>query len=200
MQPINPAKKKTVIVVTIALLLLGLIAYVTITGKIPKTITKPIQEIVSVETRQVELPVRLQIPKINVDAAVEYVGVTPQGAMAVPKGPDGVGWYGPGPRPGEVGSSVISGHYGWKNNIPAVFDHLNKLQVGDMVYVVDAKGATTTFVVKEIRSYGEKQDASDVFTSKDGGIHLNLITCEGVWNKATKSYSKRLVVFTDKVI
>jgi len=70
------------------------------------------------------LPVRLKIPKINVDSAFEYVGLTPQGAMDVPKGPAEVGWFKLGTRPGEIGSAVVAGHSGWKNGIPAVFDNL----------------------------------------------------------------------------
>jgi hypothetical protein len=73
------------------------------------------------------LPVRLKIPSINVDAPIEYVGLTSDGAMDVPKGHVKVAWFNLGPSPGEIGSSVIAGHYGWKNNIPAVFDNLHKL-------------------------------------------------------------------------
>ena len=49
--------------------------------------------------------------------AVEDVGLTPGGAMDVPKGPSDVAWFDLGPRPGEVGSAVIAGHEGWKDNI-----------------------------------------------------------------------------------
>lgn len=147
---------------------------------------------------QVGKPVRLKIPAINADSAFEYVGLTPLGAMDVPKSPSNVAWYDLGPRPGESGNAVIAGHYGWKDGKPAVFDNLYKLQKGDKISVEGDMGAITIFVVRELRSYGEKQDASDVFTSKDGKAHLVLITCEGVWNKTQKSYSKRLVVFADK--
>src|SRR5688572_12657776 len=44
-------------------------------------------------------PVRLKIPAINVDSAVEYVGLTPEGKMDVPDGPDVVAWYERGQRP-----------------------------------------------------------------------------------------------------
>lgn len=144
------------------------------------------------------LPIRLKIPKINVYAAIEYVSLTPKGLVGVPKGPVNAGWFNLGPRPGEKGNSVIVGHFGWKNGIPAVFDNLHKLQKGDKLYVLDKKGTTTTFVVRELRIYGENEDASSVFNSSDGKSHLNLITCEGLWNKTKKSYSNRLVVFTDK--
>ncbi|MEK7657661.1 MAG: class F sortase [Patescibacteria group bacterium] len=144
------------------------------------------------------LPVRLKIPSINVDAPVEYVGLTPDGAMDVPKGPVNVAWFNLGPRPGENGSSVIAGHYGWKNNIPAVFDNLHKLRIGDKIYIEDEKGANIVFVVRKIQIYGKNKDASGVFYSSDGKAHLNLVTCTGVWNKTEKTRSDRLIVLTDK--
>jgi len=145
-------------------------------------------------------PIRLTIPKINVDAAIEPVGVTPQGAMGVPKGPATAAWFDLGPRPGEKGSAVIDGHFGWKNKISAVFDNLSKLRKGDKIYVKDAKGAVTAFVVRAVLIYGENADASRIFESSDGGMHLNLITCEGIWDNVRKSYSGRLIVFADKEI
>ncbi len=145
------------------------------------------------------LPVRLKIPGINVDATVEYVGLIPGGVMGVTKERANVSWLNIGPRPGEIGSAVIAGHYGWKDGKAAVFDNLYKLRKGDKLYVEDEKGAVISFVVRESRKYDPKADASDVFFSNDGKPHLNLITCEGVWDKVSKSYSKRLVVFTDKV-
>jgi LPXTG-site transpeptidase (sortase) family protein len=149
---------------------------------------------------RVGLPIRLKIPAIGVDALVEYVGLTTLGDMAVPKGPSDVAWFQIGPRPGETGSAVISGHFGWKNDLPAVFDDLYKLKTGDSVFVLDEMGAMTNFIVREIRTYGENDDATRVFGSNDGRAHLNLITCQGSWNATKKSYSERLVVFADKKI
>ena len=144
------------------------------------------------------LPVRLKIPKISVNATVEYVGLTPDKAMDVPQGPDNVAWFYLGPRPGENGTAVIDGHFGWKNKIPAVFDDLYKLQKGDKIFVEDEKGITTTFIVRESRKYDSNADASNVFISNDGLSHLNLISCTGVWNPIEKSRANRLVVFADK--
>lgn len=143
--------------------------------------------------------VRLVIPKIHVDAAVENLGLTPDGAMDVPKGPADAAWYDLGTRPGEIGSAVIAGHSGWKDGIPAVFDNLYTLQKGDRILVVNESGMTTTFVVRESHIYDPKADATIVFNSSDGKAHLNLITCIGAWNKASKSTSERLVVFADKI-
>jgi LPXTG-site transpeptidase (sortase) family protein len=152
------------------------------------------------EKEKSSLPARLVIPSLKINASIEYVGLTPNGAMDVPTGPANVAWFDLGPRPGDNGSSVIDGHSGYKNNKPAVFDNLYKLHKGDKIYVEDSQGATITFITREIRSYDPKADASDVFISNDGKSHLNLITCVGFWDKILKSHSERLIVFTDKEI
>lgn len=144
------------------------------------------------------LPIRIKIPSISVNANIEQVSTTLDGAMDVPKEPQDVAWFALGPRPGEIGNAVIDGHSGYKDNKPAVFDNLNKLQKGDKIYVEDKFGVTTSFVVRELRSYNPKADTSSVFSSDDGGIHLNLITCTGTWNETERTHSDRLVVFADK--
>ncbi|MFA5830510.1 MAG: class F sortase [Candidatus Paceibacterota bacterium] len=146
------------------------------------------------------LPVRLKIPKISIDTTLEYVGLTPEGNVDVPAGPFNAAWYELSPRPGEKGNAIITGHFGWKNGIPAIFDYLYKLRKGDKIYIEDETGTTTTFIVRESRRYAPSAGSSDVFVSNDERAHLNLITCEGIWNKTEKSYSKRLVVFADKEI
>lgn len=140
-------------------------------------------------------PVRLKIPSINVDAAIEYVGLTSKRAMEVPKNTVDAGWFKLGPRPGEKGSAVIAGHFNGKNGEVGVFTNLYKLKGGDKLYVEDDKGTTITFVVREKRTY-DLGYADEVFSSSDSA-HLNLITCDGVWDETKKSYSKRLVIFTD---
>lgn len=144
-------------------------------------------------------PVRLKIPSIGVDAVIESLALAPDGTMATPKGPDDVAWFELGTLPGENGSAVITGHYGtWKNGQGSVFDNLHKINAGDKLYVEDANGTTNVFVVRESRSLEPSADTTDIFSSEDEASHLNLITCEGTWNKDSKSYSKRLVIFADK--
>src|SRR3989339_1636326 len=164
----------------------------------PVLLTEDVTAFSNQEQTSIGLPVRLKITGINVDAAIIPVGLTSDGAMDTPKDPDEVVWYSLGSRPGESGTAVIAGHYDWINNIPAVFSHLHELRKGDKIFVEDENRMITTFVVREIRTYDKDEYASDVFTSDDDKDHLNLITCIGVWDKISKSYSKRLVVFTDK--
>lgn len=144
------------------------------------------------------LPIRLKIPKIKVDSAFEYAGLTPQGAVDVPDNFANVAWFNLGPRPGEEGSSIITGHYGRKNGKASVFDNLYKLRKGDKIYVEDEQGVAISFIVRETRRYDQAAVAANVFSSGDGKAHLNLITCEGFWSKTLKGYPTRLVVFTER--
>lgn len=153
----------------------------------------------TVQAQAVRAGERLKIPRIGVDAAIEHVALTPDGAMDTPDGPLNVGWYSLGSYPGEEGSAVIAGHRGWRNGQPAVFDNLDKLQVGDTIAVVTAKGEEHTFKVRETRRYDRDSVVPEVFVS-DEGTHLQLITCVGPWDRELKSSAERLVVFADAVL
>ena len=148
-------------------------------------------------------PVHLKIPKINVDAGFQYNGLTPDGTMEIPNNVVDIGWFTGSVRPGEKGTSVITGHVaqirGGVLMKPGVFINLKELSVGDTLTVLNDKGESFTFVVRETRNYDPSADATDVFMAKDNGAHLNIITCEGTWHPDQLSYSQRLVVFTDLV-
>ena len=144
-----------------------------------------------------ENPARLKIPSIRVDARIEPMGIQKDNAMETPKKPADTGWFKFGPRPGERGNSVIAGHRGWKTE-PAVFDDLNKVRLGDKIYVEDGEGKELVFVVRDMRVYGADESAPEVW-SKSDTAHLNLITCSGRWNNITKTSDERLVIFTDLV-
>jgi len=148
---------------------------------------------------EIQFPVNLLIPRLNINTTVETVGVSFDGSMDIPKHPDNVAWYDLGPLPGEIGSAVINGHSGYRNNQSAIFDNLSELQKGDEIHVENKEGILQTFVVREIKSYDRKSDTTSIFNSYDSLAHLNLITCSGAWDEVAGTHSDRLVVFADKV-
>lgn len=163
------------------------------------TITLDPSVLLGTSTAQVKInsPVRLKIPAAGVDAAIEYVGLTSDGAMGVPKNIKDVAWFSPGTLPGAEGSAVIDGHLDGKNGQKAVFYNLKKLKKGDQLFIEDNQGKIITFVVREIHIYNSKASVPEIFNSSQGQ-HLNLITCAGNWNKSQKKYIQRLVIFTDR--
>ncbi len=162
----------------------------------PQTIEKKPLTIIS---QAVGAPIRIKIPNIRVNAAIQNVGLTSNGAMGIPELPRDTAWYKLGPKPGEIGSAVIAGHLDWLYGAAGAFAHLKVLKPGDIIIVEDDKGQETSFIVRTSRSYRHNEDATHIFNSYDGKSHLNLITCDGIWNRITRTYSKRLVIFADKI-
>ncbi len=139
----------------------------------------------------------LKIPKIGINVPISHIGLTDQWAMGSPKSYNDVVWFDQSPRPWEVGSAVLAGHYGIrKNGSISIFQDLGKLKPGDKIYIINGKDKVISFVVTKISTYDFKASTTEVFVSNDGKAHLNLITC--IWDSVSASYSKRLVVFTDR--
>jgi len=143
-----------------------------------------------------DIPVRLKIPSIDVDASIQPVGLTPSGALDVPSNTTDVGWYKFGPKPGQEGSAVIDAHFDNPNGLPAVFSKLDVLKPGDSIIIEDDKKILHYFVVKKLTNYLSDDFVTDIFNINNG-IHLNLITCNGIWDVNKKTYTERLVVFAD---
>lgn len=144
------------------------------------------------------VPALVVIERIGVHAAVEAVGAV-QGAMGSPRLPTDVSWYRDGVSPGQEGSAVFAGHVNWSGGQDAVFTNLHALEMGDQIIVVSNYGVRDYFTVTDLKRYPAQGDSEQVFLSHDGRAHLNLITCDGVWNAETKTHESRLVVFAEKV-
>jgi len=157
----------------------------------PVNLTSDILGVSALE-KFVDIPVRLKIPAINVNASIQRVGLDQDGEMGVPENPKDVGWLDLETLSGSVGSAVISGHLNQENGEPGVFANLNKLQVGETIFLEKANSNLDAYRISKIRTY-DSGHAEEVF-GIGGGERLSFVTCDGVWNKNIKSYSKRLVV------
>jgi sortase A len=155
--------------------------------------------LVTVSSATSSTPVALSIPSLHISTSIESVGVTAQGAMDVPQSIQNVAWFSLGTVPGDVGSAIIGGHYGWKDDKLSAFDHLHEVRIGNLIYVTSAAGSVIAFKVREVRTYSWNSDAREIFISNDGKSHLNLITCAGSWDAKNHTYLERFVVFADKV-
>ncbi|WP_175986897.1 class F sortase [Bacillus sp. Marseille-Q1617] len=160
------------------------------------TSSSPYAESIIKDERTGIVPASLEIPAIGLKANVESVGLKENGEMAVTESFDTTGWYGEGYHPGEPGNAVIGGHVDSRNG-PAVFYELNKLSVGDEVKVTSKSGDTRTFVVTDKKEYPwDEAPLKSIF----GYTHrssLNLITCTGDFDRSSRNYSKRLVIYTE---
>ena len=143
------------------------------------------------------IPITISIPKINLTTPVEQVGVDNLGRMDVPKKAADVGWYDAGFRPGAAGNATIDGHYDMATGAPAAFYYVKNLASGDTITVTDSNNKQYVFIVKQVSAYDFDHVPMDAISAATTSAHLNLITCNGVWDKVNKNYSKRLVVYAD---
>src|SRR5947208_3457061 len=112
-----------------------------------------------------EAPIaRLAIPKINVDARVQVLGVDRNGVMQDPKGPVDVGWYNLSlggsnfSYPGWGGNAVFAGHVDYINYGAAVFYRLRDLRPDDQVEVDLTDGTQYLYRVTSLEILGENQN------------------------------------------
>lgn len=142
-------------------------------------------------------PVRLKIPKLQIDAVVESAGQDPHGAMEIPRNVNNVAWYKLGATPGEIGNAVIAGHLDLATGAPGVFWSIRQLVPGDQINVVDEQGSEHNFVVTRQASYPYAQAPMEEIFGFTVRSRLNLITCNGQWDEAAHNYSQRLVVYSE---
>ncbi len=145
------------------------------------------------------LPKTLKIPKIGINAAVEYVGQDAAGRMDVPKQWYTAGWYRLGYKPGDNGAAVFSGHLDTSSGAPAVFWNLGKLNAGDDLYVVNDTGKNLHFKVYEKTTYPWDEIPLARIFGTGGLAGVNLITCGGTWDRAGHNYSQRTVIYSKLV-
>ncbi|WP_409252972.1 class F sortase [Bacillus sp. SCS-153A] len=141
------------------------------------------------------VPVELEIPSIGVSAEVESVGLKENGEMDVTESFEKTGWYEKGYHPGEPGSAVIGGHVDSRDG-PAVFYDLNKLALGDEIIVKGENGEEKVFVVTGKEEYPWNEAPLQKIFGYTHSSSLNLITCTGTFDRSTRNYDKRLVVYT----
>ena len=144
-----------------------------------------------------ELPRYLRIPDLKVFARIKHTGVDKNGAVGSPKNINDVSWFDQGAVPGaEVGSSLLLGHVsGWSAH--GVFKKIDQLKAGMRFEVEKGSGEKLTYeVVSGQKIPVDQIDMSKILGTENAGEHdLKLMTCSGKYNKETKQYEERYVVF-----
>ncbi|MBI4498957.1 MAG: sortase [Chloroflexi bacterium] len=144
---------------------------------------------------------RLLIHAIGVDAPIVAVGLDADGAMAAPDGPDVVGWFAAGPRPGSVGNVLMDGHVDWADRSAgtarrAVFWRLRELTPGEELAVVAGESRFIYRVRASLRFAWDDPEAVQVLAPSHEAL-LTLITCGGTFDPASRDYSHRRVIVAE---
>jgi hypothetical protein len=146
----------------------------------------------------VAAPVRLRIPALHVDSAVQDLGLQSDGTIAVPKRTDVAGWYEHGPRPGQPGPAVILGHVD-SHTGPGIFINLSTVRPGALVRVDLADGSTVMFRVTRVERVSKTRFPTDLVYAPTLDPTLRLVTCGGSFDRSRGSYRDNVIAFADQV-
>ena len=148
----------------------------------------------------VPAPARLLVPSLGVDAAVDAVGLTDGGAVAVPEVGARVGWYRYGPAPGAAqGSAVIVGHVDTWDGGPGALYRLARLEPGAEVVVAREDGSTAAYRVLGREAVAKDALPADALFTTAGPARLVLISCGGPFDEETRTYRDNVVVVAEPV-
>ncbi|MFJ4483686.1 class F sortase [Streptomyces longwoodensis] len=140
-------------------------------------------------------PTRLLLPRLDLSAAVDPVGVADDGTVVVPRDPRRVGWYRFSPRPGASGgSSVIVGHVDSDDRGLGVLVALADVRAGDRVGVERADGSRVDYRVVSRRTVAKEALAASGAFRTEGPAVLTLVTCTGPYLPDQGGYRNNLVV------
>ena len=141
------------------------------------------------------VPVHLTIPNLGVSVPLTSLGLNKDGTVSVPTNFAVPGWYKYGPTPGQRGSAVILGHVDSYKG-PAVFFYLSRLRPGEPVVVNLADHAVVHFKVIGVREYSKSDFPDKIVYGMRPYSALQLVTCGGVFDRATGHYESNIVVYT----
>lgn len=140
-------------------------------------------------------PARIDIPALGVSSPIDPVGIAPTREMEIPDDIRRIGWFEPGVIPGRNGTAVLSGHVDSRTQGRGAFYRLRELDVDDRVTITHADGRQRTWRVAARTSYGKDELPIDDLFVRGGEPRLALITCDGSFDAATRSYQDNVVVY-----
>jgi hypothetical protein len=141
-----------------------------------------------------ELPQRLRLSTLGVDAPVQPVLTGPDRQLGVPESPSVVGWWSAGAAPGSRhGTVVLDGHVDTRSAGPGALFRVADLRPGDPIEVTSTH-STTRYRIAAVRSYPKASLPADLF-DRTGHPRLVLITCGGSFNDSTREYDDNIVAY-----
>jgi len=143
-----------------------------------------------------DVPVRILIPAIGVDAPVVRLGRNPDGTLQVPEDFWSAGWWQGGAVPGSPGPAVVVAHVDSYRG-PALFYDLRRLRRGSQVVVLLNDGARVVFTVSLTQSYAKSAFPTATVYGASARPTLRLITCSGSFDWKTRHYRQNLVVYAN---
>ena len=167
----------------------------------PGTSNQPSKPVSSGPVLDRSVPVRLEIPQLNVSSDLLQLGLNSDRTVQVPPlGKDSrAGWYKYSPTPGQLGPSVLLGHVDSAKYGPGVFFRLGALRPGSTLSVTRSDRTTAVFRVDRVVSYPKDRFPTLEVYGNTQTAQLRLITCGGKFDLSSHNYQSNIVAFATLV-
>jgi hypothetical protein len=141
-------------------------------------------------------PSGLTVNGIGVKSEVIPIGLDANRALQVPRRADIVGWWSGGSIPGEIGPTVLVGHYDSRVS-SGVFARLKELTIGDLIVVSQSDGAQYTYYVTNVQHLSKTAFPTERVYGRTPGSTLRLVTCGGRFDRRTGHYVDNTIVYAE---
>jgi hypothetical protein len=141
-------------------------------------------------------PSGLTVTGIGVRSEVIPIGLDANRALQVPRRADIVGWWSGGSIPGEIGPTVLVGHYDSRVS-SGVFARLKELTIGDLIVVSQSDGAQYTYYVTDVQHLSKTAFPTERVYGRTPGSTLRLVTCGGRFDRRTGHYVDNTIVYAE---
>jgi hypothetical protein len=148
----------------------------------------------SLATEAAGRPAFISIGSIGTTTSLIELGRNTDGSLEVPEDFGIAGWWRYGPRPGDPGPAVITGHLDSVRG-PGVFAKLGRVKPGDDVVVTRRDGVQVRFIVTRIDRYPKRAFPTRNVYGPTDASELRVITCGGNFDRQERSYDDNIVVF-----
>ncbi|MBO3102448.1 class F sortase [Cellulomonas fengjieae] len=145
-------------------------------------------------------PVRLAVPDVGIDMAVDPVGVRDDGEMEIPEDANRAGWYRFGPAPADrAGATVVAAHVDSVQTGIGQFARLLDVAVGATVTVTTADGVAHEYRVVTVEKVPKDGAPVDQWFDRSGAPRLVLVTCGGTFRRDIGHYTDNVVVTAEPI-
>lgn len=143
------------------------------------------------------IPIRLQVPAIDVDSKLRKIGLNSEGEISTPPlvKDSHAYWLKVSPTPGELGPATIIGHVDSAAYGPGVFFRLGNLRQRDKIFVARSDGSVAIFAVERVVEYKKARFPTRQVYGNIDHAGLRLITCGGTFDSSNRSYESNIVVY-----
>ena len=135
---------------------------------------------------------RIEVPSVGINAHIIPIDFNQDGSLETPRDAVSVGWYTISAWPGEAGNVLLGGHLNWGGRI-GVFDRLDELAAGDVIYLTTPDGVFQ-YHVERAELLPWNSPFTGLLNRGSDDSMLTLFTCSGTFDRSRGEYDHRLVI------